>query len=90
MHDIPRVTPLEFHKVRAELSNHGWTEHQINMAEGMLHDSLIANPHLPSWKPGIDKESMDQHISYMSSHPNVSHLGPQHLEQLRSALTRHI
>lgn len=90
MHEVPRVTAQEFHHVRAELSNKGWSDHQINIAESMLHDSLVANPHLPSWKPGIDRESLNRHIDYMRSHQDVVHLGSHHLDQLSEALGRHI
>ena len=90
MHDIPRVTPKEFHHVRAELSNHGWTEHEINRAEDLLHDSLVKNPHLSTWKPGIDREAAKMHIDYMRANKDSVHLGDHHIDQLEAALYRHI
>jgi hypothetical protein len=89
--DRPRVTPTEFHyKVRSELANKGWTTHQINTAEAMLHNSLIANPHLSSWKAGIDEQSKEQHLEFMRNHKDITHLGDHRLAELGAALDRQI
>ncbi len=89
MHNVPRVTPHEFHKVRAELSNHGWTEHQINLAENAFHDNLTEE-HSSTWKVGIDRKSAAAHLVYLREHKDVAHLGEHRLDQLASALYRHM
>jgi hypothetical protein len=91
MHDVPRVTPLEFRsKVRPALSSHGFTTHQLDQVEAAFHDNLENVPHLASWKPGVDKESLAQTMEFMRKHPGATAIGPHHWDKVEEVMTRHI
>jgi hypothetical protein len=78
------------HDVRPVLSNHGFTEHQINQVEAAFHSSLMGDPNHPSWKAGIDKKTLDQTMEYMSKHPDATSVGPHHWETVRQVMERNI
>ncbi|HVW82583.1 MAG TPA: hypothetical protein VHC68_01395 [Candidatus Paceibacterota bacterium] len=89
--DRPRVTPHEFqHYVRPELLNKGFTEHQINQVETAFHESLAGNPHLPSWKPGVDAENLAQTMQYMRAHPGATMVGPHHWDAVNEVMEKYI
>ncbi len=87
----PRVTPQVFQRqVRPALMDHGFTEHQINQVETVFHESLASNPDIPSWKPGIDANTLDQTMQYMRAHPSATAVGPEHWNTVEEILRSHI
>jgi hypothetical protein len=89
--DRPRVTPHEFeHQVRPALMSHGFNEHQINQVAVAFQSSLQQNSHLPNWKPGVDKETLYDTMSYMRAHPGASTLGEHHWAVVEQVMQKHI
>jgi len=78
------------HEVRPALSNHGFTEHQINQVEAAFHSSLMGDPNHPGWKAGIDAQTLDATLGYMSKHPDVTSVGPHHWDTVRQVMQRSI
>jgi response regulator of citrate/malate metabolism len=87
--DRPRTTPQEFReKVRPWLSDKGFSEEKLDRLQAVFAQSLMENPSLPDWKPGIDENTLAQTMKYLREHPSATNFDAHELDELEEAIRK--
>ncbi len=81
----PRVTELEFQKVRSALRTHHFTDLDMEKVEGIFRGDLYEPRDIDK---GIDRGEIARTIGWMREHPAVHKMSPEKVDTLERELLR--
>jgi len=84
----PRVTPLEWKKIRANLFDaHDFTTKELNEVEEIFRGDMYEEKEKDN---GIDSEELIKGIQYMRDHINLHHISLEKINALEVEMMKHI